>query len=147
MRRTPRLTERRPHPATAGGRGASPFGSEPPLSPQDALMAALREAGVAPDAIQIGRAKDDDETWLDVLEAEDDVWMREPAAPSEFMELLEGGLGGSSGSHSSGSNSSSSSESSSSGTPQQQQLGAQPLPTQAQQQQAQQQQQQQPGGA
>ena len=34
----------------------------------------LREAGVAPDAIQIGRAKDDDETWLDVLEAEDDVW-------------------------------------------------------------------------
>ena len=30
--------------------------------------------------IQLGRAEDDDEEWLDVLDAETDEWMRKPQA-------------------------------------------------------------------
>lgn len=36
----------------------------------------LRESGTPLEQIQLGRAEDDDETFLDVLDAEQDEWMR-----------------------------------------------------------------------
>lgn len=49
----------------------------------------LREAGVPLDNIQLGRADDDDdEEWLDVLDAETDEWMRKPQVCLLFPSLF-----------------------------------------------------------
>jgi hypothetical protein len=53
----------------------------------------LQESGVDLDSIQLGRAEGDDETFLDVLDAEtEDLWMRNPQVP-EYVEELLGGDG------------------------------------------------------
>ncbi|KAI7844176.1 hypothetical protein COHA_002311 [Chlorella ohadii] len=57
---------------------------------QEALLEALRESGVPLANIQLGRADDDDEEWLDVLDAESDEWMRKPQVPEIVEELLGG---------------------------------------------------------
>ncbi|PRW57388.1 hypothetical protein C2E21_3915 [Chlorella sorokiniana] len=51
----------------------------------------LRESGVPLSNIQLGRAdEDDDEDWLDLLDAETDEWMRKPQVPEIVEELLGG---------------------------------------------------------
>lgn len=40
------------------------------------MLLQLRESGTPLEQIQLGRAEDDDETFLDVLDAEQDEWMR-----------------------------------------------------------------------
>ncbi|KAL4450052.1 hypothetical protein ABPG77_010721 [Micractinium sp. CCAP 211/92] len=88
---SPAQRSRRCHQTMAGRRPSDAVSSgnaEEFLSPQEALLAALRESGTPLEQIQLGRAEDDDETFLDVLDAEQDEWMRSPPPPPEFMESL-----------------------------------------------------------
>lgn len=52
-----------------------------------------RETGCL-EQIQFGRAEDDDETWEDLLDAESDIWMRNPQVSEVVEELLGGVLDG-----------------------------------------------------